>query len=119
MTSRGIPGGVFDAAANPATYIGYPIQVVQLLNARANAQGSLNFIDEAALDPYVFTRESFLQYRNYLISDGQAEISDELSDLEDDFYEDDELDENYINENESIVDEGLIEPVPNEGTSFK
>lgn len=89
-TSRGIPGGIFDAAANPATYVGAPIQLLQMLNARANAEGALNFIDEAALDPYVFTRESFLQYRNHLITDGQSEITDDLLDLENDFYEDDE-----------------------------
>jgi len=91
-TSRGIPGGIFDAAANPATYVGAPVQLLQMLNARANAEGALNFIDEAALDPYVFTREAFLQHRKHLITDGESEVTDDLLDLEDDFYEDDEED---------------------------
>jgi phospholipid-binding lipoprotein MlaA len=90
MTTRGVPGSLFDTAANPATYVGYPIQLLQMLNARANADGALSFIDEAALDPYIFTRESFLQYRKNLIADGNIEFEDDFLDLEDDFYDDDE-----------------------------
>ncbi|XBS22601.1 VacJ family lipoprotein [Methylomarinum sp. Ch1-1] len=86
-TSRGLPGGVFDAAANPTTYVGLPVQLIAMLNARANAEGALKFIDEAALDPYVFTRESFLQYRRNLVADGKIDISDDVFDLEDEFYE--------------------------------
>ena len=88
MTARGVPGSVFDTAANPATYVGYPIQLLQMLNARASAEGALSFIDEAALDPYIFTRESFLQYRKNLIADGKIEIEDDFLDLEGDFYDD-------------------------------
>ncbi len=70
-TVRGIPGILFDTAANPTSYVGIPVQLLYLLNARANAQGALQFIDEAALDRYLFTRESFLQWRQNLASDGQ------------------------------------------------
>jgi len=84
-TMRGIPGSAFDVAANPSSYLGMPIQVISLLNTRATAEGSLKFIDEAALDPYVFTRESFLQWRNNLATDGKSESSldfgDELDEL--------------------------------------
>ncbi len=82
-TARGIPGAVFDTAANPASYIGMPVQLVSMLNARASAEGALKFIDEAALDPYVFTRESFLQWRNNLATDGKAEVSLDVDGLED------------------------------------
>jgi phospholipid-binding lipoprotein MlaA len=81
-TARGIPGSIFDTAANPATYVGMPVQLVQMLNARANAEGALKFIDEAALDPYVFTRESFLQWRQNLATDGKSEAKNDLADLE-------------------------------------
>lgn len=88
-TSRGIPGAVFDTAANPASYVGAPVQLVQMLNARANAEGALKFIDEAALDPYVFTRESFLQWRNFMINDGVTELEeDDLFEFEDELMED-------------------------------
>ena len=98
-TTRGIPGGVFDAATNPATYVGAPIQLLQILNARANADTEINFVKEAALDPYVFTRESFLQYRNNLIADGLLENDDDLLDLDDEFDEEDiELTDQPISE---------------------
>ncbi|NOT11819.1 MAG: VacJ family lipoprotein [Methylococcaceae bacterium] len=87
-TARGIPGSVFDTAANPTTYVGLPVQLLSMLNTRASADGSLKFIDEAALDPYVFTRESFLQWRNNLATDGKSEATsgfdDELDDGESD-----------------------------------
>ncbi|MGR8981434.1 MAG: MlaA family lipoprotein [Gammaproteobacteria bacterium] len=86
-TARGIPGTLFDTAANPVTYVGLPVQLVSMLNSRANAEGALKFIDEAALDPYVFTRESFLQWRNNLINDGNVEISSDLSEFEDELDE--------------------------------
>jgi phospholipid-binding lipoprotein MlaA len=77
---RGIPGAAFDTAANPASYVGMPVQLISLLNTRANAEGSLKFIDEASLDSYVFTRESFLQWRNNLATDGKSETSLDLDD---------------------------------------
>jgi phospholipid-binding lipoprotein MlaA len=83
-TARGIPGSVFDTAANPATYVGLPVQLVSMLNSRANAEGALKFIDEAALDPYVFTRESFLQWRQNLATDGKSEATNDLGGFEDD-----------------------------------
>ncbi len=83
-TARGIPGAVFDTAANPASYVGMPVQLVSMLNSRASAEGALKFIDEAALDPYVFTRESFLQWRNNLATDGKTETSSDVDELEDD-----------------------------------
>jgi phospholipid-binding lipoprotein MlaA len=83
-TARGIPGAVFDTAANPSSYIGMPVQLVSMLNSRASAEGALKFIDEAALDPYVFTRESFLQWRNNLATDGKAEAASDVDGLEGD-----------------------------------
>jgi phospholipid-binding lipoprotein MlaA len=87
-TARGIPGSVFDTAANPATYVGLPVQLVSMLNSRANAEGALKFIDEAALDPYVFTRESFLQWRQNLATDGKSEATNDLADFEEELLDD-------------------------------
>lgn len=92
ITVRGIPAAIFDTAANPVTYvgapllsnyIGAPIQALSLINKRANAEGALQFINEAALDPYVFTRESFLQWRTHLANDGKTEPASDLIDFED------------------------------------
>jgi len=60
------------------------VQLVSMLNARASAEGALKFIDEAALDPYVFTRESFLQWRNSLATDGKVEATSDVDGLEGD-----------------------------------
>lgn len=87
VTSRGVPGAVFDTATNPSSYVGAPVQLLSLLNKRANAEGALKFIDEAALDPYVFTRESFLQWRAGLANDGKsqepADFDEELGEADD------------------------------------
>ncbi|MGR8980297.1 MAG: MlaA family lipoprotein [Gammaproteobacteria bacterium] len=63
-----------DRAANPATYVPFT-GILEGINDRANAEGALNLINEAALDPYIFTRESFLQYRQNLINDGNSDRS--------------------------------------------
>ena len=65
-----------------------PVQVVSMLNSRANAEGALKFIDEASLDPYVFTRESFLQWRQNLATDGKSEATNDLADFEKDLLDD-------------------------------
>jgi phospholipid-binding lipoprotein MlaA len=84
-TVRGIPGAIFDTAANPASYVGMPVQLVSLLNTRANAQGSLDVVKEGALDPYVFIREGYLQTREHLASDGKSQASMDVdSELGDD-----------------------------------
>ncbi len=84
-TTRGIPGTVVDTALNPATYVGgIPLQAMQVLNTRSQASGALQFINEAALDPYIFTREAFLQWRENQIRDGEpAESGSEVMDLYD------------------------------------
>jgi phospholipid-binding lipoprotein MlaA len=77
-TVRGIPSAILDTAANPASYIGMPIQLVQMLNARANAQGSLDVVKEGALDPYVFIREGYLQTREHLATDGKSQAANDV-----------------------------------------
>lgn len=72
---------VFDKAANPGTYVPGS-GIVEGISDRANAEGALNFIDEAALDPYVFMRESFLQYRTSLVNDGKADVTSYDDDLD-------------------------------------
>lgn len=72
-TVRDGSGSILDRAANPGTYV-VGTGIVEGINERANAESALNFIDEAALDPYVFTRESFLQYRKNLANDGKVDV---------------------------------------------
>lgn len=81
-TGRGVGGTILDTAANPASYVGYPIQALSLLNERANAESALKIVDEAALDPYVFTREAFLQSRKHLITDGKSDLTDDVLNID-------------------------------------
>lgn len=72
-TFRGISGATIDVITNPVTYTGISIpalQITSMINSRATADSSLQFIDESALDSYVFTREAYLQWRNYQAADG-------------------------------------------------
>ncbi|GAW85464.1 phospholipid-binding lipoprotein MlaA [Bathymodiolus platifrons methanotrophic gill symbiont] len=92
-TYRGVPGLVVDAASSPVSYLIWPIQVLDLLNSRSNADQSLKFIDEAAVDPYVFMRASYLQWRDYQITEGKNTSEIILLDgLDDPFDDEDDLD---------------------------
>ncbi len=105
-TTRGIPGSLFDTVANPGTYVAAPLrvlQVLQVINARAKVDSEVGFVKEAALDPYVFTRESFLQYRDNLIADGKLE-NDDLLDLDDDFDEEEAVLEPLIIDENKVPD---------------
>lgn len=92
-TFRGMPGAAVDLATNPITYIGIPaIQTTSIINSRASADDLLQFIDEAALDPYIFTREAYLQWRQHLATDGiKDNDEDPFADYEDDLFADEEM----------------------------
>lgn len=49
------------------------LTALQLINIRANLLEASSFLDDAAVDPYVFTRESYLLLRKNQINDGQLE----------------------------------------------
>ena len=61
-----------------------PLFALNVVDARVRASGAIRFRDTAALDPYLFTREAFLQHREFLIYDGNPpppkffELDDEL-----------------------------------------
>lgn len=88
-TVRDGGGTILDRAANPGTYV-MGTGIVEGINERANAESALNFIDEAALDPYVFTRESFLQYRQNLANDGKTDVDSFDLDIDEALSEDDQ-----------------------------
>jgi phospholipid-binding lipoprotein MlaA len=73
-TVRDLPNQASSLLLNPLTYISgtvlAPITALGIINARANLLDETNIRDEAALDGYSFTREAYLQRRQYLIYDG-------------------------------------------------
>ncbi len=73
-------------ALNPLTYlatwgVGIPLAALYAINTRAELDQAARFRDEAAFDPYVFTRAAYLQHRQNLIYDGNPPL-DELYDDE-------------------------------------
>lgn len=73
---RDAPGKAVSAATNlmfyvpAALYITAPLTVLNAVNTYANKQGAIQFRKQAAISPYVFTRQAFLQHRRFLIYDG-------------------------------------------------
>ena len=63
---------------NPLTYVTgtilFPLTAIDIINKRANLLEATNIRDEAAVDPYTFTREAYIQKRQYLIYDGNPPI---------------------------------------------
>jgi len=47
-----------------------PVSILGVADARSRASNAIRFVNESALDPYVFTREAWMQHRTYLIYDG-------------------------------------------------
>ncbi len=64
-TSAVFWAGVF---LNPAVSI--PLSVLAAIDLRSRASNAIRFVNESALDPYVFTREAWVQHRTFLIYDG-------------------------------------------------
>ncbi len=111
-TFREIPGSIVDAAVHPATYLPVGFAAVAALNRRANAEESLKFIDEAALDPYVFTRESYLQFREHQVTDGEGETSVDIDEFDEELFADEDLEEE-----DSPADDGdAVSPAASEAT---
>ena len=86
-TARNSPDVASSYFTNPFTYIAtlylLPVSVLNMVNDRANLLEASEFVNEASIDPYSFTREAYLQQRRYLIHDGNppSEGYDDIFDL--------------------------------------
>ena len=90
-TVRDLPDQVTGYFLNPLTYVSgtvlFPIVALSIINRRANLLEATNIRDEAAVDKYTFTREAYIQRREYLIFDGNppsAGYEDIFNDQSDD-----------------------------------
>ena len=77
-TARNIPDSVSKTLLNPITYVTggvlFPLTAVNIVNKRAELLEETQLRDDAAVDPYSFTREAYLQHREYLIYDGDPPL---------------------------------------------
>jgi phospholipid-binding lipoprotein MlaA len=71
---RDTGGIVVSLLTNPVFYataaVAVPLELLQLVDLRARNEGFVRFRDRAALDPYLFTRSSYLQHREFEIYEG-------------------------------------------------
>lgn len=84
---RDTGGLIVSLATNPIFYaaapIAVPLGILGLVDQRARNEGFVQFRDTAALDPYVFTRESYLQFRVAQVYDGNPPPRNLLDGIED------------------------------------
>jgi len=86
MTLRDTPGIVVASVTNPVTWVNPPIGVtvsmgtVRAMDLRSRYDSALRFRNAAAVDPYVFTRTGYLQYRKNLIHEGKKPVDQSLYD---------------------------------------
>jgi phospholipid-binding lipoprotein MlaA len=77
-TVRDVTDQVPSTFLNPFFYVTsavlFPISALDAINKRANLLEATDVRDEAAIDPYAFTREAYLQQRDYLIFDGNPPV---------------------------------------------
>jgi phospholipid-binding lipoprotein MlaA len=66
--------------ATPTTWLGLPwgitipLYVVDTVDTRSRYDSVVKFRNETAIDPYIFTREAYLQYREARARDGKAAV---------------------------------------------
>ena len=91
-TTRNLPDYATKYFLNPFSYLAFtitlPFQFLEIVNTRANLLNASDFKDSAAIDPYSFTREAYLQSRKNRIYDGNPPTENF-----DDIFEDIEFDE--------------------------
>ena len=73
-----------DWVSNPIYYrigdnaIGWSLWTLRYVDRRADLLRSQGVLESAAIDPYLFTRESYLQRRRYLVYDGDPPLDEDL-----------------------------------------
>ena len=90
------PSTVRDTVALPVDIYGHPLSHVndvpvrnslgatQIVNTRASVLGAVELLESAALDPYSFQRDAYLQKRRNDIHDGNPPVDTERYDLDED-----------------------------------
>jgi phospholipid-binding lipoprotein MlaA len=64
----------------PPWYVSFPLFVAGTVDARSRSDFIVKFRDEAAIDPYVFTRQAYLQYRENQIHEGRPTTQEDIYD---------------------------------------
>lgn len=71
-----VPNEAFSIYPYLDSSISYPLTGLNLINKRAQLLNFENVIEQAALDPYAFQRNAYLQRRNFLINTNNGNQTD-------------------------------------------
>ncbi len=94
-TARDIPDIGVSAVTNILFYVSNPVvapvAILGFIDQRSRFDQAIQIRNELAVEPYLFTREAYIQHRNFLIYDGDPPIDDDdlfldesFADLEED-----------------------------------
>jgi phospholipid-binding lipoprotein MlaA len=79
-TARDVPDLGVSAVTNILFYfsnpVAVPVAVLGFIDKRSRFDQAIQIRNEVAVEPYLFTREAYLQHRNFLIYDGNPPIDD-------------------------------------------
>ena len=73
-----------DWVSNPIYYrigdnsVGWAMWILRYVDHRSDLLRTQKVLEAAAIDPYIFTRDSYMQRRKYLVYDGNPPMEDEL-----------------------------------------
>jgi len=80
-TARDVPDLGVSAVTNILFYVSspvvVPVAVLGFIDKRSRFDQAIQFRNEVAVEPYLFTREAYLQHRNFLVYDGDPPLDDE------------------------------------------
>ncbi|VAX11936.1 Outer-membrane-phospholipid-binding lipoprotein MlaA [hydrothermal vent metagenome] len=84
-TIRGTAGLTVDIYTHPLFYYhdsstAWGLAGLAYIDQRAELLGASRVLDQAALDPYIFMREAYLQHRRNLIYDGNPPVEKDIQD---------------------------------------
>lgn len=85
-TVRDTPGFVVASATNPVTWLSPPLYATIPLGAagamdrRSRVESAIRLRDTIAIDPYIFTRTAYLQYRDSLVHEGKKAVDTSIYD---------------------------------------
>lgn len=107
-TVKDLTGEVVDASAFSLAFLSLPQTVlkttIKLLDTRVELIDQEQLLNDS-LDPYLFTKELYLQRQEYKLYDGNLpEKEDELADFDDEDFDDEDFDDEDFDEEEA--DEG-------------
>ena len=81
-TVRDVPNLGVSTVTNILFYVSspyvVPVALLGFIDLRARLDEAVTFRDETAVEPYLFTREAYLQHRKFLIYDGNPPVDDDF-----------------------------------------